>query len=403
MPFKVPFGTITITDLAIKLINESLDTKRISSGKLVRLFEDKFAEIVGVSEAVALSSGTDADILALAVLHDFGAHRGDEVIVPALSFVSTGGAIIHAGFTPVFVDVERSTLNIDPSKIEAAITPKTRAIMPVHLMGKPAEMNTINAIAQKYNLAVVEDAAEAHGALYHGKPAGSLADMGAFSTYIAHIITTGEGGVVTTDNEEYAEVIRSLRSHGRACACKQCSLNTTSGYCAKRFRGEGGEDIRFTFERIGYSCKMNEMEAAIGIGAMEIYHQILNKRHDNLKHVLDRFDQFAPFLATIKEEEWEQIGPHAIPIIIQEDAPFTRVEFSQYLEHHGIETRTLFNSMPTQCQGFNYLGYKLGDFPNAEYIGNNAIHLGCHQDVGVEEMDFVLETITEFIRSKALS
>ena len=401
--FKIPFGTITITDRTINLINHSLKSKRISSGKLVRQFEDKFAEIVGVSETVAVSSGTDADVLALAVLHDFGAKRGDEVIVPALSFVSTGAAIIHAGFTPVFVDVELKTLNIDPAKIEAAITAKTCAIMPVHLMGKPAEMNTINAIAKKYNLTVVEDAAEAHGALYHGRPAGSLADMGAFSTYIAHIITTGEGGVVTTNNEEYAEVIRSLRSHGRACACKQCSLNITSGYCAKRFRGEGGEDIRFTFERIGYSCKMNEMEAAIGIGAMEVYHEILKKRHDNLMHVLNRFEQFAPFLTTIKEEEWEQIGPHAIPIIIQESAPFTRVEFSQYLEHNGIETRTLFNSMPTQCQGFGYLGYQLGDFPNAEYIGNNAIHLGCHQDVSIEDMDFVLETISEFIRIKTIS
>lgn len=403
MGFKVPFGTITITDTAKRLLNESIDAKRISSGRLVRQFEDKFAEIVGVREAVALSSGTDADVLALAVLHDFGAKRGDEVIVPALSFVSTGGAVIHAGFTPVFVDVELATLNIDPARIEQAITPRTRAIMPVHLMGKPAEMNTINNIAKKHNLVVVEDAAEAHGALYYGKPAGSLADMGAFSTYIAHIITTGEGGVVTTDIEDYAEVIRSLRSHGRACACKQCSLNITSGYCAKRFSGEGGEDIRFTFQRIGYSCKMNEMEAAIGIGAMEIYTEILKKRHDNLIHVLSRFDRFAPFLSTIKEEAWEQIGPHAIPIIIREGAPFTRVELSQYLEHSGIETRTLFNSMPTQCPGFGFLGHRLGDFPNAEYIGNNAIHLGCHQDVGIPEMDLVLETIAEFLRSKGLS
>ena len=178
-------------------------TRRISSGRLVRQFEDRFAEIVGVRDAVALSSGTDADVLALAVLHDFGARRGDEVIVPALSFVSTGGAVIHAGFKPVFVDVERETLNIDPEKIEAAITPKTRAIMPVHLMGKPADMDAITAIARRHRLVVVEDAAEAHGARYRGKRAGSLADIGAFSTYIAHIITTGEGGVVTTNNEEY--------------------------------------------------------------------------------------------------------------------------------------------------------------------------------------------------------
>jgi dTDP-4-amino-4,6-dideoxygalactose transaminase len=395
--FKVPFGTITITDKAIKLVNQALESKRISSGTLVRQLENKFAELVGVHEAIALSSGTDADILALAVLHDFGAKRGDEVIVPALSFVSTGGAIIHAGFTPVFVDVDRQTLNINPAKIEAAITPRTRAIMPVHLMGKPAEMNIINAIAKKHGLVVVEDAAEAHGALYYGKPAGSLADLGAFSTYIAHIITTGEGGFVTTNNEEYAEIIRSLRSHGRACVCKQCTINTSSGYCAKRFSGKGGEDIRFTFERIGYSCKMNELEAAIGIGAMDEYHDILKKRHDNLVHVLNRFDQFSPYLRTIREEPHERIGPHAIPIIIQEEAPFSRIEFSQYLETNGIETRTLFNSMPTQCAGFDFLGYKYGEFPNAEYIGNNGIHIGCHQDVGISDMDYVIEIIRQFL------
>lgn len=395
--FKIPFGTITITEKAIQLVNQSLEAKRISSGSLVRQLEDKFADLLGVREAIALSSGTDADILALAVLHDFGAKRGDEVIVPALSFVSTGGAVIHAGFTPVFVDVDRRTLNIDPAQIESAITPRTRAIMPVHLMGKPADMNAINAIAQKYGLIVVEDAAEAHGALYYGKPAGNLADLGAFSTYIAHIITTGEGGFVTTNNEQYAEIIRSLRSHGRACACKQCTLNTSSGYCAKRFSGTGGEDIRFTFERIGYSCKMNELEAAIGIGAMDEYHDILKKRHDNLIHVLNRFDQFFPYLCTIKEEPHEQIGPHAIPIIIQENAPFTRAEFSQYLETNGIETRTLFNSMPTQCPGFSFLGHRYGDFPNAEYIGNNGIHIGCHQDLTIDDMEYVLSTISSFI------
>jgi len=395
----VPFGTITITDTAKRLINESLDAKRISSGKLVREFEERFAALLGVRDAVAVSSGTDADIIALAVLHDLGARRGDEVIVPALSFVATGNAVVHAGFTPVFVDIERETLNIDPSKIEAAITEKTRAIMPVHLMGKPAEMDTINAIAKKYNLLVVEDAAEAHGALYKGKPAGALADLAAFSTYVAHIITTGEGGIVTTDNEEYGEILRSLRSHGRNCTCKRCILNvdSTATYCAKRFSGDSGEDVRFTFDRIGYSCKMNELEAAIGIGAMEVYREILRKRHDNLLYVLERFGRFAPWLSSIKEESHERIGPHAIPIIINEGAPFTREELTRHLEQNGIETRTLFVSMPTQCPGFEYLGYKLGQFPNAEYIGHNGIHVGVHQDVGSEEMEYVLETIGRFI------
>lgn len=397
----IPFGTITITDTARRLIAEALDSKRISCGKLVRDFEDRFAALLGVNEAIAVSSGTDADILALAVLHDFGAKRGDEIIVPALSFVATGNAVLHAGFTPVFVDIERETLNINPAQIEAAITPKTRAIMPVHLMGKPAEMDTINAIAKKHNLLVVEDAAEAHGALYKGKPAGSLGDLAAFSTYVAHIITTGEGGVVTTNNGQYGEILRSLRSHGRNCTCKRCIMNTDEvTFCAKRFRGEGGEDIRFTFDRIGYSCKMNELEAAIGIGAMEVYHEILKKRHANLIHVLERFDRFAPYLSTIKEESHERIGPHAIPIIINEGAPFTRAELTRHLEQNGIETRTLFAAMPTQCPGFAYLGYKLGQFPNAEYMGMHGIHIGVHQDVGIEDMEYALELLGQFIESK---
>jgi len=393
----IPFGTITITDTAKRLINESLDTKRISCGRLVREFEDRFAALLGVREAVAVSSGTDADILALAVLHDFGAQRGDEVILPALSFVATGNAVVHAGFTPVFVDIERETLNIDPAGIEAVITPRTRAIMPVHLMGKPAEMDTINAIAKRHGLLVVEDAAEAHGALYKGKPAGSLADLAAFSTYVAHIITTGEGGMITTDREDYGDILRSLRSHGRNCTCKHCILNAGADYCAKRFRGEGGEDIRFTFDRIGYSCKMNELEAAIGIGAMELYGEILEKRHANLIHVLERFGRFAPWLSTIREESHERIGPHAIPIIINEGAPFSRAELTRHLEHNGIETRTLFVSMPTQCPGFAHLGYRLGQFPNAEYLGHNGLHIGVHQDLELEDMEYVLETIAAFI------
>lgn len=394
---RVPFGTISIPEQSKKLINEIVETKRVSSGKYVRVFEERFAELLGVKEAVAVSSGTDADVLALAVLYDYGARKGDEVIVPALSFVATGNAVIHAGFTPVFVDVERHTLNIDPTGIEKAITERTRAIMPVHLMGKPADMDSIMAIAGKHGLCVVEDAAEAHGALYKDKPAGALADLGAFSLYVAHIITTGEGGIVTTNSEEHAEILRSLRSHGRACKCKQCTLNTTSNYCSKRFQGDDGEDIRFIFERIGYSSKMNELEAAIGLGNLENYYQILEKRRSNLLYVLDRFHRFNPCLATIKEEPWERIGPHAIPIIIQEEASFTRTELTDYLEKRGIETRTLFASMPTQCPGFAYLGYKLGQFPNAEYVGKQGIHIGVHQDLGVEEMGYVLETIQQFL------
>ncbi len=394
---KVTFGTIQIPALSKKLIIEALDQTRISSGKLVRRFEDQFAELVGVPSAVAVSSGTDADVLALAVLHDKGAERGDEVIVPSLSFVATGNAVVHAGFKPVFVDIERETLNIDVNQIEAAITERTRAIMPVHLMGKPADMDAINAIAEHYNLLVVEDAAEAHGSEYKGRKVGTLAQLGAFSLYVAHIITTGEGGIITAQNEEDAEILRSLRSHGRSCKCKVCNLNTASKYCAKRFDTPDGEDIRFVFERIGYSCKMNELEAAIGLGNMENYEAIVEKRRQNLLYVLERFDRFSPYLKTIREESHEKIGPHAIPIVVQEEASFTRAQLTEYLEKNGVETRTLFASMPTQCPGFAYLGYREGQFPAAEYMGRHGIHVGVHHDLEQADMEYILHTLESFL------
>ncbi len=394
---RIPFGTISITDKSKKIIHEILESKRVSNGKYVREFEKRFAALLGAKEAVAVSSGTDADVLALAVLHDFGAHRGDEVIVPALSFVATGSAVLHAGFIPIFVDIDRKTLNIDPEKTEKAITEKTVAIMPVHLMGKPADMDAILSIAKKHDLYVVEDAAEAHGALYKGKEVGTIGDMGAFSLYIAHIITTVEGGIVVTDNPDFAEILVSLRSHGRACKCEQCVLNTTSGYCSKRFPRGDGEDIRFIFERIGYSSKMNELEAAVGIGNMDEYHHILEKRRTNLLSLMDKFKKFSPYLTTITEEPYERIGPHAFPFVVQEGAEFTRNQMVGFLESRGVDTRTLFSSIPTQCDGFKFLGHKLGDFPNAEFIGNNGIHIGTHQDMGSEHIDYFIAAVGDFL------
>ena len=394
---RIPFGTVAITERSKALIMEALNSNRVSSGKFVREFEKRFAGLVGTKEAVAVSTGTDADALALAVLYDFGSKRADEIIVPALSFVATGNAVLQAGFTPVFVDIDRKTLNIDPDKIEEKMTEKTRGIMPVHLMGKPADMDPILDKAKKYNLYVIEDAAEAHGAMYKGRNIGTIGDMAAYSTYVAHIITTIEGGVVATDRSDFAEILRSLRSHGRACKCESCVLNVSSGYCNKRFRSEGGIDIRFQFERIGFSSKMNELEAAIGLGNLEIFEEIFKKKRKNLLAMMERFGRFEPYLYTITEEPYEKIGPHAFPIILKEDTPFTRNQLVDFMEKKGIDTRSLFLSMPTQCPGFGFLNYKLGDFPNAEYIGNNGLHIGVHQDIGEEEIEYIINTVAEFL------
>ena len=397
---KIPFGAVTITEYSRQLISQILDARRVSSGKYVREFEERFASLIGVKDAVAVSSGTDADALALAVLYDFGAKRGDEVIIPALSFVATGNAVLQAGFKPVFVDIDRKTLNIDTSKIEVVITDKTRAIMPVRLMGKPADMDKINTLAKKHKLYVIEDAAEAHGATYRGKNAGTLADMAAFSLYVAHIITTVEGGIVCSNNSKFAEVLRSLRNHGRACKCQSCVINTSSSYCAKRFKYGDNTDIRFIFERIGFSSKMNELEAAIGIGNLNIYKKILKKRRQNLYYLMERFKRFNSYLTTIEKEAYEEIGPHAFPIIIQEKAKFRRNQLVNYLAKRGIDSRNLFLSMPTQCPGFKFLGYKLGNFPIAEYIGNNGLHIGVHQDLGKKECDYFINCLENFLLEK---
>jgi len=393
---KVPFGTISITEKSKNLILDLLEKKRLSSGQLVREFERNFASLIGVKEAVAVSSGTDAVALSLSVLYDYGAKRGDEIIVPSLSFIGTANGILQAGFTPKFVDVKLETLNINPSLIEKEITNKTKAILVVHLMGKPAEMEKINEIAKKYNLWVIEDAAEAHGGKYKGKNLGTIGNIGAFSLYIAHIITTIEGGIIVTNDSEIAKILRSLRAHGRACKCDVCTLNISTNYCPKRF--QNGKDIRFVFERVGFSSKMNELEAAVGIGNLEIYEEILKKRRANLLLMMEKFKQFSYYFITLKEEPYEEIGPHAFPVILKKNLPFSRNELVEFLIKHGIDTRDLFSSIPTQCNGYKFLNYKLGDFPISEYIGNNGFHIGVHQDIKKSDIEYIIETIKKFLK-----
>lgn len=372
--YKVPFGTVSITPLARRLINEALDSGWVTKGKYVREFEEKFAALFGVRHAVAVSSGTDADALACAALYDFGARRGDEVIVPALSFIATGNAVFQAGLTPVFVDVQRETLNIDPDKIAAAITARTRAIMPVHLMGKPADMDAVRAIARRHGLKVIEDAAEAHGAVYRGAKVGAMGDAACFSLYAAHIITTVEGGMILTGCDRFAEALRSLRNHGMTG--------------------------KFTFERIGFSAKMNELEAAVGLGNIAIFDDILARRRRNMLYLIEKFRAFEAYFITLKEEAYEQLGPHAFSIIVREGAGFTKEALVAHFEEDGIDSRNLFYSMPTQCPSYAFLGYTKGDFPEAEYCSDHGTHIGIHQDIELAQLDHVIGSVGRFLKNK---
>ncbi len=372
--YRLPFGTVSITGEARELIDAALDSKFVTRGKYVAEFEEQFAKIFQAKEAVAVSSGTDADALALAVLYDYGAQRGDEIIIPALTFVATGNAVFQAGFKPVFVDVKRETLNIDVDKIESVITPRTRGIMPVHLMGKPADMDQIMKIARRHNLYVVEDAAEAHGAELNGKRVGTFGHMAAYSLYAAHIITTIEGGIVTTDDSKMAEALRSLRNHGIVG--------------------------KFEFRRIGFSAKMNELEAAVGLGNIRIYEDILGLRRRNLLYLIKHFQKFDKYFITIKEAKGEKIGPHAYSVILRPGLNFTKDECVEYLDHAGIDSRNLFYSLPTQCLSYAFLGHNLGDFPEAEYCADQGFHFGIHQDIELAQLDYAVETVEKFLRLK---
>jgi len=396
---KIGVGTVNVGPEAKRLINEALDKNRISQGRLVRQFERLFAAYHGEDvHCVAVSTGTAADTVALAALHDRGARRGDEVIVPALTFIATSNAVIHAGFTPRFVDVDPLTWQIDPAQVAAAVTDRTCAIMPVHLFGKPAPMDELLAIAAQHNLAVVEDAAEAHGARYKDRVVGTLGIMGAFSFYTAHIITTGEGGAVLTADEDLAGILRSLRAHGRACKCEVCRLNVSSAYCPLRF--EYGEDVdaRFFFERLGYSTKMNELEAALGVEQVDRLDEIVDARRANLFYLNEQLVEYGEFFQFMTEAPHERLSPLAYPLVIRPGAPFTKRQITQYLEHHDVDTRPMFGSIPTQQPAYAFMGHRLGEFPHAEAVGDRGFYVGVHQDLTRADLDILATHIADFVR-----
>jgi len=371
---RISFGDLVIGDIAKKNFQKVFDKNWASEGDNVREFEAKFAAKFGYKHAIATSSGTDADIVACAALYDFGANRGDEVIVPALSFVATANSILAAGFTPKFVDIDLETLNLDPAKIEAAITDKTRAIMAVHTMGKPCDMDPIQKIAKKYNLMIIEDACEAHGATYKGRLVGKIGDMGAFSFYTAHQIVCGEGGMVTTEDDKIAAVVRSIKSHGRPAG-----------------------SLYFDFQRIGFNSKMNDLEAALGLEGMETFDAFFSKRKSNLYKMLDLTKDLSKFCYFLKEESYEKVSPHAFPLVLK-DKKHDRNKLYKYLESKSIQCKTLFGSLPTQHNAFKFLKYKYGDFPVSEYVGDNGLHFGMHQYLNDDDLHYVSDVLHQYFR-----
>jgi len=367
---RVKFGELKIGNIAKHNIQKVIDNNWASEGPLVQEFEEKWSKKFGYADSIAMSSGTDADINACLALYDFGAKRGDEIICPALTFIATANAILAAGFLPKFVDIKRNTLNIDETKIEDAISEKTRAIMVTHTMGKPCEMDVIMDIAKRKNLFVIEDACEAHACKYKGVYTGKIGDVATFSFYTAHIVVAGEGGMCSTDNKELGQILRSTRSHGRLPGSKY-----------------------FNFVRTGLNSRMNDLEAAIGLEGLHNIDETLSVRRQNRDKLLNLLADRQDMLTLFWEQPHEYVSPHAFPIVMVHDACDTTSVIYKYLESSGIECKTLFSSVPTQHKSFEFMGHKIGEFPEAEYVGRNGFHFGIHQYLTEEDIGFISDRI----------
>jgi perosamine synthetase len=349
-------------DEEIQLINECVVSGWVSSGgKFINEFEKIIADHCNRKYAVCCNSGTAG--LHLALLAS-GIGPGDEVIVPSLTFIATANAVTYTGATPVFVDSEIATWNIDPDKIEQSITSKTKAIIPVHLYGHPADMDPINKLAKKYELIVIEDAAEAQGAFYKGNPVGSLADMAIFSFFGNKIITTGEGGMVVTDNEETADKCKIYRDHGMS-----------------------GER-RYWHDVLGYNYRMTNLQAAIGVAQMSKIDRI-TKLKKNIAKNYEKFLKNIPGITLPMNMNWADNIFWLYTILIEEEVFGTSAEkVMEKLKENHIDSRPVFPPMHIQPLYKNNQ-----ELPVSEFIYSNGLSLPSAPEIKDEDIKEICNLI----------
>lgn len=293
----------------------------LTQGPKVAEFESAFAQYCGTKHAVALSNCTTALHLALVVL---GIGPGDEVICPSMSYIATANSIVHAGATPVFADVDPRTFNLDPDAAEAAITPRTKAIMPVHQIGMPADIDRFLALGDKYGVKIYEDCACAIGSRYKGRPIGGHTELACFSLHPRKIITTGDGGVITTNNSAYAARLKTLRQHAM-------SISDTARHGAAKV-------IIETYDEVGYNYRLTDVQAAIGIEQVKRLDWIVQRRRE-LAHAYNAALADHPWLKTPYEPDWAHSNYQSYAVTLTENAPCSRNELMQRLLEQGIATR----------------------------------------------------------------
>lgn len=366
----ITLGTVNISEKTKALMQEALNKGIIGQGPRIQEFEKGLADFLGVRYVISTANGTSADAVALAAARIKDDGKRNEVIVPALTFIAQINAVYYNHLKPVFVDVDYD-YQIDAGKIEEKITAKTLAIMPAHLLGRPAKMDKILELAKKHNLFVIEDACEALGSRYYNKLCGTIGDMGCFSFFVSHSITTGEGGAVVTNDDDFARLAASLRNHGR------------KGILA-------GE--HFLFPHIGFSAKMNVLEAIIGLGVLDELPEHIEKRRQNMLKINEFLGK-----ALFSEGENEHIVPHGYPVLLETKEMRDKL-LVDLPARHGIEARQIFYSIPTQSEAYQFLGEKMGSYPIAEDIGNRGLYLSCHQNLSDEDLLKIAKCLTGIIK-----
>jgi dTDP-4-amino-4,6-dideoxygalactose transaminase len=385
-PVKVTVGDLRLGEREKQYLGEVIASNRLSYGPFSQRFEALFAEQHDCRYAVFCNSGTSALHIALAALKEqHGWADGDEVIVPAVTFVATSNVVLHNRLTPVFVDIDPLTYNIDPELIEARITPRTKAILPVHLLGLPADMGAIDAIARRHNLAVVEDSCETMFADCRGRKVGSWGDIGCFSTYIAHYIVTGVGGLATTNDPDLAVLLKSLMNHGRDSI--YLSIDDDDGCDPHRLFEIAAR--RFRFDHVGHSFRCTELEAAIGLAQLERKDELVSRRKAVARRYLDRFAGLADVLQLPTVPPDRDHVFMLFPLVVREGSKRGLVN---HLEANGVETRDLLPllNQPVYRKLFGDLEPQ---YPVARWLNRGGFYIGCHQYITDAEVDHVTDVL----------
>lgn len=389
---KIEIGHLNISAKGRRYVNQAMQNNRLSYGPFTERLEKLFASLHGAKYAVASSSGTAALQIALAALKEkYRWPDHSEVLVPATTFIATSNVVLYNNLTPVFVDIEPNFYSLDPNLIEEKITPRTRAIIPVHLFGQPADMGPIMKIARQHNLHVVEDSCETMLAKYRGKSVGSFGDIGCFSTYVAHLLTTGVGGLSITNDPKLAIMLRSLTNHGR----DSIYLNIDDDDRAPREKFHMILKKRFSFVRLGQSSRITELESALGLAQLE----------DELAKQIDRRRKNAQILTKLltplsKHLQLPQIRPgneHSFmmyPIVLHHRKKAKLVE---YLEDHGVETRDLLPliNQPVYRSLF-HLSPK--QYPVSQWLIDSGFYIGCHHGLKRSDLTYITDLFLAFFK-----